>query len=100
MLKHIQENLRFQTPADALRVRSAGSIRRAAAPEGTGRIAGVHPGRLIFAVWALTRHNADVDVDVQVRAHRGADGADPFPEAGQFLAVLLRRLREPGQDRA
>ena len=59
-----------------------------------GRIAPVHPVHLIFAVWALTQHYADFDV--QVRAVLGADGADPFPEAGQFLEVLFRRLLEPG----
>jgi TetR/AcrR family transcriptional regulator len=59
-----------------------------------GRIAPVHPVHLIFAVWALTQHYADFDV--QVRAVLGADGTDPFPEAGQFLEVLFRRLLEPG----
>jgi TetR/AcrR family transcriptional regulator len=63
-----------------------------------GRIAPVHPVHLIFAVWALTQHYADFDV--QVRAVLGADGADPFPDAGQFLEVLFRRLLEPEQDRA
>jgi len=33
---------------------------------------------------------------VQVRAVLGPDGTDPFPEAGQFLEVLFRRLLEPG----
>lgn len=59
-----------------------------------GRIAPVHPVHLIFAVWALTQHYADFDV--QVRAVLGPDGTDPFPEAGQFLEVLFRRLLEPG----
>jgi len=59
-----------------------------------GRIARVHPVHLIFSVWALTQHYADFDV--QVRAVLGTDGADPFPEAGQFLEVLFRRLLEPG----
>ena len=59
-----------------------------------GRIAPVHPVHLIFAVWALTQHYADFDV--QVRAVLGADGADPFPEADRFLEVLFRRLLEPG----
>ena len=59
-----------------------------------GRIAPVHPVHLIFAVWALTQHYADFDV--QVRAVLGADGADPFPEADRFLETLFRRLLEPG----
>lgn len=59
-----------------------------------GRIAPVHPVHLIFAVWALTQHYADFDV--QVRAVLGADGADPFPEADRFLEVLFRRMLEPG----
>jgi TetR/AcrR family transcriptional regulator len=63
-----------------------------------GRLAPVHPVHLIFSVWALTQHYADFDV--QVRAVLGEGEADPFPEAGQFLEVLFRRLLEPGQDRA
>ena len=59
-----------------------------------GRIAPVHPVHLIFAVWALTQHYADFDV--QVRAVLGADGADPFPEADRFLETLFRRMLEPG----
>jgi TetR/AcrR family transcriptional regulator len=58
----------------------------------------VHPVPLIFAVWALTQDHADFDV--QVRAVMGPDRTVPFPEAGQFLEVLFRRLLEPGQDRA
>jgi TetR/AcrR family transcriptional regulator len=58
-----------------------------------GRLAPVHPVHLIFSVWALTQHYADFDV--QVRAVLGKAEADPFPEAGQFLEVLFRRLLEP-----
>jgi TetR/AcrR family transcriptional regulator len=58
----------------------------------TGRIARMHPVHLIFAVWALTQHYADFDV--QVRAVLGP-GHDPFAEAGEFLDTLFRRLLAP-----
>jgi TetR/AcrR family transcriptional regulator len=58
----------------------------------TGRIARMHPVHLIFAVWALTQHYADFDV--QVRAVLGP-GHDPFSEAGEFLDTLFRRLLAP-----
>ena len=50
-----------------------------------GRIAPVDPHHLIFAVWALTQHYADFDV--QVRAVLG--GADPFPGAESLLRHLF-----------
>lgn len=55
-----------------------------------GRIARVHPVHLIFAVWALTQHYADFEV--QVRAVLGPEGADPFPEAQHLLDTLLGGL--------
>lgn len=54
-----------------------------------GRIAAVDPYHLIFAIWALTQHYADFEV--QVRAILGPDH-DPFAEAGTFLATLFDRL--------
>jgi TetR/AcrR family transcriptional regulator len=54
-----------------------------------GRIAAVHPKHLIFAVWALTQHYADFEV--QVRAVLGP-GHDPHAEAADFLDTLFRRL--------
>jgi TetR/AcrR family transcriptional regulator len=55
-----------------------------------GRIARVHPVHLIFSIWALTQHYADFDV--QVRAVLGPEGGDPYPEAGQYLETLFRKL--------
>jgi len=55
-----------------------------------GRIARVHPVHLIFAVWALTQHYADFDV--QVRAVLGPGAGDPFPEAQHMLETLFGRL--------
>lgn len=57
-----------------------------------GKIADVDPHHLIFAVWALTQHYADFDV--QVRAVLGED-RDPFDEAGDFLEGLFTRLLTP-----
>jgi TetR/AcrR family transcriptional regulator len=57
-----------------------------------GRIARVDPVHLIFAIWALTQHYADFDV--QVRAVLGP-GHDPFAEAGRFLDTLFTRLLQP-----
>lgn len=57
-----------------------------------GRIARLSPHHLIFAIWSLTQHYADFDV--QVRAVLG-EGHDPFAEAGQFLETLFRRLLAP-----
>jgi TetR/AcrR family transcriptional regulator len=54
-----------------------------------GRIARLPPHHLIFAVWALTQHYADFDM--QVRAVLGA-GRDPLAEAGEFLETLFRKL--------
>lgn len=54
-----------------------------------GRIARLPPVHLIFAIWALTQHYADFDV--QVRAVLG-EGHDPFAEAQDFLQVLFVRL--------
>jgi TetR/AcrR family transcriptional regulator len=58
-----------------------------------GRIARVHPVHLIFSVWALTQHYADFEV--QVQAVLGEDGADPYPEAAEYLETLFRRLLTP-----
>ncbi len=57
-----------------------------------GRIARVHPWHLIFAIWALTQHYADFDV--QVRAVLPG-GSDPFAEARPFLETLFRKLLSP-----
>lgn len=57
-----------------------------------GRIARLPPVHLIFAIWALTQHYADFDV--QVRAVLGPDH-DPFAEAGEFLETLFRNLLSP-----
>ena len=54
-----------------------------------GRIARMSPVHLIFAIWALTQHYADFDV--QVRAVLG-EGHDPFAEAHSYLDALFRRL--------
>jgi TetR/AcrR family transcriptional regulator len=54
-----------------------------------GRIAPVDPHHLIFAIWALTQHYADFDV--QVRAVLGG-GRCPFDEADAFLSDLFTRL--------
>lgn len=58
-----------------------------------GRIARVHPVHLIFAVWALTQHYADFEV--QVRTVLGPDEPDPFPEAGRMLERLFGGLLGP-----
>lgn len=57
-----------------------------------GRIARLPPMHLIFAIWALTQHYADFDV--QVRAVLGPDH-DPFAEAGGFLEHMFRKLLAP-----
>ena len=57
-----------------------------------GRIARLPPVHLIFAIWALTQHYADFDV--QVRAVLG-EGHDPFAEAQDFLQILFARLLQP-----
>ena len=58
-----------------------------------GRIARVHPVHLIFAIWALTQHYADFEV--QVRAVLGP-GQDQFAQGGEFLDTLIVRLLAPG----
>ena len=55
----------------------------------SGRLAPVDPHHLIFAIWALTQHYADFEV--QVRAVLGP-GHDPHDEAGAFLDMLFSRL--------
>ena len=57
-----------------------------------GKIADVDPHHLIFAIWALTQHYADFDV--QVQAVLGPD-RDPWPEAEGFLRILFTRLLAP-----
>ena len=54
-----------------------------------GQIAPVDPHHLLFAIWALTQHYADFDV--QVRAVLGP-GHDPYAEAENFLESLFERL--------
>lgn len=57
-----------------------------------GRIADLPPHHLIFAIWALTQHYADFDV--QVRAVLGP-GHDPYAEADAFLVTLFHKLLAP-----
>lgn len=54
-----------------------------------GWLAPVDPHHLIFAIWALTQHYADFEV--QVRAVLGP-GHDPYDEAGAFLELVFGRL--------
>ncbi|MFD2174955.1 TetR family transcriptional regulator C-terminal domain-containing protein [Rhodobacter lacus] len=58
-----------------------------------GQIAPVDPYHLIFAIWALTQHYADFDV--QVRAVLGPEHDDPCAEAERFLTPLFERLLAP-----
>jgi len=57
-----------------------------------GRIANLPPHHLIFAIWALTQHYADFEV--QVRAVLG-EGHDPYAEAQDFLDLLFAKLLAP-----
>ncbi|MCV2869681.1 TetR family transcriptional regulator C-terminal domain-containing protein [Defluviimonas sp. WL0002] len=57
-----------------------------------GRIADLPPQHLIFAIWALTQHYADFEV--QVRAVLG-EGHDPYAEAHDFLDLLFTKLLTP-----
>ena len=57
-----------------------------------GRIANLPPQHLIFAIWALTQHYADFEV--QVRAVLG-EGHDPYAEAHGFLDLLFTKLIMP-----
>jgi TetR/AcrR family transcriptional regulator len=57
-----------------------------------GRIARLPPIHLVFAIWALSQHYADFDV--QVRAVLG-QGHDPFAEGAAFLETLFRKLLAP-----
>ncbi|MCV2864919.1 TetR family transcriptional regulator C-terminal domain-containing protein [Defluviimonas sp. WL0075] len=57
-----------------------------------GRIADLPPKHLIFAIWALTQHYADFEV--QVRAVLG-EGHDPYAEAQDFLDLLFTKLLAP-----
>lgn len=54
-----------------------------------GKLAPLPPVHLVFAIWALTQHYADFDV--QVRAVLGP-GHDPYAEARAFLETLFTRL--------
>ena len=56
-----------------------------------GKIARLHPYHLIFSIWALTQHYADLDV--QVRAILGDE--DPFEGAEPFIDTLYRKLLTP-----
>lgn len=57
-----------------------------------GQLAPVDPHHLIVAIWALTQHYADFDV--QIRAVLG-EGRDPLAEAEVFLEMLFARLVAP-----
>lgn len=56
-----------------------------------GKIAQVDPYHLIFAIWSLTQHYADFDV--QVRTILNED--DPFPKAEETLDLIFERLLAP-----
>jgi TetR/AcrR family transcriptional regulator len=53
----------------------------------SGRLAAVEPRHLIFAIWAVTQHYADFDV--QVRAVLGADDARHYADAAATLETIL-----------
>jgi TetR/AcrR family transcriptional regulator len=55
-----------------------------------GKIAGVDPHLLIFAIWAVTQHYADFDV--QIRAILG-DRADRITTAPHVIAMLVDGLK-------
>lgn len=57
-----------------------------------GRLAPLPPRHLLFAIWSMTQHYADFEI--QVRAVLGP-GHDPFAEAAPFLETLFRRLLAP-----
>ena len=71
-------------PLKALVDEKAGVI---AAWIAAGRLAPVEPRHLIFAIWAMTQHYADFDV--QVAAVLGADDARRFEDAARTLETLL-----------
>lgn len=54
-----------------------------------GKIAAADPYHVIFAIWAMTQHYADFDV--QVRAVLGPDraGADRFDDAARVIELLF-----------
>lgn len=56
-----------------------------------GKIAEVDPHHLLFAIWSLTQHYADFDV--QIRNVLGGD--DPFPKAEETLDLIFERLLTP-----
>ena len=58
-----------------------------------GRLAAVDPHHLNVSIWATTRHNADVDV--QVTAVLGRDDAARFADEQRFLLGLLKRGLRP-----
>ena len=58
-----------------------------------GRLAPSDPHHLIFAIWALTQHYADFEV--QVRAVLG-EARDPWAEAERELVGHFRRVLEAG----
>lgn len=57
-----------------------------------GKIAEVDPHHLLFAIWSLTQHYADFDV--QIRAVLGGK-SDPFPKAEETLDLIFERLLTP-----
>ena len=60
--------------------------------QAAGRIADLPAHHLIFAIWALTQHYADFDV--QIRAVLG-EGHDPYAEGQGFLDSLFSALLAP-----
>ena len=56
-----------------------------------GKIARVDPHHLLFAIWSLTQHYADFDV--QILAVLG--DIDPFPRAEETLDMMFERLLAP-----
>lgn len=59
-----------------------------------GKLAVHDPYHLIFAIWAMTQHYADFDVQVQAVLGYGTRETDPYFGARQFMEdVILRGLR-------
>ena len=59
-----------------------------------GRIADVHPYHLIFAIWSLTQHYADFDVQVRALLP-DAEATDPLAEAERFLLGFFAKGLAP-----
>ena len=54
-----------------------------------GRIARVHPVHLIFAIWSLTQHYADFDVQVRAVLGPSRGGEGRFEDAARYLEQLF-----------